>query len=104
MDTMEEMVDFLIQNADPEGPNYKKLIKIRDQVARNIMIGPSARAFIRKCISKFDNIGCVHINRSGRCMKIKGAPICRYKSRYSECAKYAQEKNIIKGSPIKLGG
>lgn len=104
-ETMEETLMFLIKNADPQGLNHKKLVRIYGQVKRNVFIGPSARAFIAKCVAKFDNIECDHLREGdGRCKIIKGAPQCTHKERYELCGKYKQAKELIKGNPIRLGG
>lgn len=103
-ENLEETLRFLIQNADPNGLNYRKLTKILSQVERNVFIGPKTRRYISECVQKFDNVECEHMMRHGNCRIKKGRPQCEYKKRFSRCPSYSEVKSNAKGNPIKLGG
>jgi hypothetical protein len=103
-DNLEEVLVHLIRNADPEGQRHPKLVKLLDQVRRNVFLGPRSRAFIRKCVAMLDNVECEGVTKSGRCARIKGKGRCDHRERYDRCLYYVPVRPINKGSPIKLGG
>lgn len=100
---IQQTLQFLINNADPEGENHKKLSQLLDKVERNVFLGPRSRIYIQECISKFDNIECVSMTRGGRCRAKKGKA-CEYKKKFSHCNLYEPAKAELQGNSIKLGG
>jgi len=103
-DNIEETISALIEYADPEGRNYRRLKKYHDDVARNVMIGPAARRFIHSLVAKFDNIECELLSLRGECrLSGAGGLKCNHTERYSVCPKYSPAKSHVKGGPDKGG-
>lgn len=103
-DNLEEVLVHLIKNADPEGHRHPRLVKLLDQVRRNVFLGPKSRAFIRKCVAILDNVECRGVTKTGRCTLIKGKRRCDNRERYDRCLHYIPVRPVNRGNPIKLGG
>jgi len=73
-DPLIETVDRLIKQARPGGQAHKRLLKYRDQLERNVFLGPSVLRYIRGLVEKLDdNIECRHLTGRGVCREKKRA-------------------------------
>ncbi len=100
---MEEALEFLIANSRPGGSTIKKLLKIQDQVRRNVFLGPKTHRYINDLVAKLDNIECQGLTRNGGCKFILERKRCSHKDRYSACERYQAVKAKIKGGPLGNG-
>ena len=105
-----ENVCVLLKYADPELEVHRRLLKYKDQIERNVMLGPKARGFIAKLIQiKEDNTECKHVKNDGMCTVRKRK--CDYlrtaedkTKRYSQCSDYQEAKSRTDRPLGPLGG
>ena len=103
--SLEEVLDFLLENSDPEGLNYRRLSKIKGYVSRGLLIGPSSRDYIASCLARLDRIECKRPSTDGTCQFASGQKACPFAESESwrECAHYEPVAPLRKGKPIDLG-
>jgi hypothetical protein len=93
-----ETVCGLLKYADPELDTYGRLIKYKDQIERNVMIGPKARGYINNLVQiKNDNVECRLLKENGICIFRKKK--CDYLQteenkikRFNQCSDYQEVK------------
>lgn len=91
MSDLLENIARAMEYADPEGANYAKLVKLRDCVERNVMLGPGAIQFIARLLEMQDNVECQHLRRNGSCMMPEIA-YCDHTERYRRCPYYLRQR------------
>ncbi len=97
-----EIVERLLDNARPGGQAHQRLLKYRDQVERNVMLGPSTMKYIRGLVSRLDaTIECRHLSETGRCSK-RGRIACDSLDDYTACRLYEENRPQTRGN--LLGG
>jgi len=109
MTQLEDTVAMLLEHADPEGQNHKRLLHIKGMMARNVMVGPNLRAFVASLVEKMDRIECVAMRDDGICAAIRGKGKCDHLSKAADgsvnrCKHYNPAKPQLKGNPVELGG
>ena len=98
-DTMLETIDELLELARPGGLAQRRLLKYRDQVVRNVMLGPSVTRYIKKLQAMVaDDIECRHLTQLGKCRKKKLA--CDHVDNNKECKLYEGSKPSNQGNPL----
>ena len=102
-DNLIDTLDELIGLADPEGVNYGRLMKLRDSVARNVMIGPSARRFIQELVQRKDNIECRYLRSGGDC-GVPGIQECAHTEWFRACHEYRPAYPSLRGDPLAAVG
>ena len=99
-----ETLDGLLKVADPEGRNYVRLLKIRDQVTRNVMIGPKALRFVERMVQRVsDNVECRNVLRDGQC-RLPRIPDCDHTENYKECPHYDPARPGARGNLLQPEG
>lgn len=94
-----ETVDTLLASARPGGTPHKRLLKYRDQLERNVMLGPAPLRYIRELARKLtDVIECRHLSPIGRCRKTRLG--CAHIDQNRECRMYDPAHSQTKGDPL----
>ena len=94
-----EVVDRLLLSARPGGTPHKRLLKYRDQLERNVMLGPASLRYIRElAIQLEDRIECRHLTTLGRCRKNRVA--CPHRDDNTKCRGYEKARPALKGNPL----
>ncbi len=94
-----ETVDGLLERARPGGIPHKKLLKYRDQLARNVILGPSSLRYIRDLVRDHDDkIECRFLSSIGICRKKRLA--CGKTEENAECRDYEPARPQRKGNPL----
>lgn len=98
-DPLIDIVDRLLERSRPGGIPHKKLLKYRDQLARNVMLGPSSRRFISELVRHLDDkIECRHLSAIGICRKKRLA--CDKLEDNAKCGGYSPARPQRKGNPL----
>ncbi len=100
---MEDTIALLLANCLPGGHTAQRLLKIRGQIERNVMVGPKSRAFIAELHEKLDNIECEFLLHNGICRKLN-LPQCPHLEKFKECPKYRANRPIRTRDPLTIGG
>lgn len=94
----EDLVEYLLRHADPEREVHGKLLKIRDCLRRNVMLGPSARRFLDRLYERLeDNIECRGMDSRGLCLLIPRKGNCDHTDRFRRCASYEPARPLRRG-------
>lgn len=103
--SLEEVLDFLLANSDPDGLNYKRLSKIKTFVSKGMLIGPSSRGYIASCVARLDRIECKRPLPDGTCTFAVGKKVCPFAESESwcECDHYEAVAPLRKRKPIDMG-
>jgi len=93
-------IDRLLEHARPGGLAHKRLLKYRNQLTRNVMLGPSVMNYIRQLAYKADDISieCRFLTELGKCRKNKLA--CTHVDDNRECGMYKKNRPQMQGNPI----
>lgn len=98
-DSILENVNQMLDVVRPGSEIQKRLQKYRDQLIRNVMLGPSALRFIREAYrAMHDSVECNRLTAMGRCRKTKMS--CRHIDNNKECLDYTRARPQTKGSPL----
>lgn len=98
-DPLIDTVDRLLENARPGGTPHRRLLKYREQLERNVVLGPSILKYIRELVRHLDVvIECRHLTSFGTCRKLKRA--CSDLEDNKACKLYEQNRPQIKGNPL----
>lgn len=100
--SIEETITKLLKYCRPGGHHEQRLLKIKNQVERNVMVGPKSLDFLNDMWSKMDNIECQHLTRVGVCGKMK-LPDCPHRDKYRACEAYVPVDCRIRKNPLKIG-
>lgn len=92
-------IDRLLEAARPGGTPHKRLLKYREQLERNVMLGPSVLRYIQELVRKLDvTIECRYLNAFGTCRKLKRA--CNHIDNNAACTLYDENRPQTKGNPL----
>jgi hypothetical protein len=94
-----DSVDLLLASARPGGTPHKRLLKYRDQLARNVVLGPASMRYIRDLLQQIsDSVECRHLNPLGRCRKTRMG--CDHIEDNKACRTYSAARPQTKGTPL----
>ena len=94
-----ETVDRLLGRARPGGTPHRRLLKYREQLERNVVLGPSILRYIRDLVKSLDDtIECRFLSALGKCKKTKRA--CSHVENNQECRLYQANRPQTKGNPL----
>ena len=97
---IEDLIDELIEVARPGGQAHRRLLKYRNQVARNVMLGPSVLKYINGLKEKIsDNIECRFMTQLGKC-RARRMMACGHVESSRDCPLYEASRPQLKGSPL----
>ena len=96
---MIDRIEELLKVADPEGENYKKLLKIAERYENSVFPSYADIMFVNEMNELVDNIECEHVRHDGMCL-VKNKD-CDHKKRYKKCYLYDPVKPNVKGRPLK---
>ena len=101
-ESLEEIIDMLLQYADPEGDVHEKLVKAREKISRGVVPGVKTVALITKLRTRMDNIECRHLRYDGMCLKLHKK--CDHRDKFRACLRYEAPKPSVRGELMQLGG
>lgn len=94
-----ETVDRLLERARPGGTPHRRLLKYREQLERNVVLGPSILKYIRDLVKSLDDtIECRYLSSRGRCRKTGRA--CAHVENNQECRLYQANRPQLRGNPL----
>jgi len=94
-----DSVDLLLASARPGGTPHKRLLKYRDQLERNVMLGPASLRFIRDLLIQMSGtIECRNLTEIGRCRKTRLG--CDHVDDNKMCRLYSAARPQTKGTPL----
>jgi len=86
-----DTVDRLLEAARPGGLAHRRLLKYREQLERNVFLGPSILRYIRELVAKMeDDIECRFLSELGLCKKTKLT--CKHVDDNRACKLYEAER------------
>jgi len=86
-----DTIDRLLEVARPTGQAHRRLLKYRDQVTRNVFLGPSVMRYINGLVEKLDDkIECRYLTQLGKCRSKKR--VCDHLDDNSACPIYKPNK------------
>lgn len=98
-DPLIDTVDRLLENARPGGTPHRRLLKYREQLERNVMLGPSVLKYLRALVHQLDvTIECRHLTAFGVCRKLNRE--CGFLEDNAECKLYEKNRPQTKGNPL----
>lgn len=98
-DPLIESVDRLLAASRPGGTPHKRLLKYRDQLERNVVLGPASLRYIRDMLRRMtDSVECRHLTALGKCRKTRLG--CDHVDDNKACKFYSAARPQTKGTPL----
>lgn len=89
-------IERLLDSARPEGEPHRRLIKWRDQLHRNVFLGPGPRKYIEQLEADLANvtIECQHLTPLGKCLR---GGRCKHLDDNKTCPYYEEARPLKRG-------
>lgn len=96
---MIDLIDALLEKANPEGETAARLRRYRAQIEQNVMMGAGVCAWLQGLVAKLDNVECGSLMRDGKCRAKRGVP-CNYAAAFRRCPSYVRPMDGRRGKEV----